>query len=108
MGGFNVSWSYVIRCKGSVMTCQCNKMSECILHYGNVMLQVSPLLSLAAELIRQFGSHADVVVSVARKTDAALWPALFSAVGTPSALLDSLVEKGALASASCCLLVIDR
>ena len=51
---------------------------------------------------------ADVVVSVARKMDAALWPALFCAVGSPGALLESLASRGALASAACCLLLVDR
>ena len=50
---------------------------------------------------------ADVVVSVARKMDAALWPALFAAVGSPSALLEGLAQRGALTSAACCLLVVD-
>ena len=52
--------------------------------------------------------YQDIVVSVARKTDAAMWPALFLAVGVPSELLDSLVNAGALASAACCLLIVDR
>ena len=52
--------------------------------------------------------YQDIVVSVARKTDAAMWPALFLAVGVPSQLLDSLVDAGALASAACCLLIVDR
>lgn len=50
----------------------------------------------------------DIVVSVARKTDAAMWPALFQAVGAPSELLDDLIDAGALASAACCLLIVDR
>lgn len=33
------------------------------------------------------------------QTDAALWPALFTAVGSPSALLQHLLESGALMSA---------
>ena len=52
--------------------------------------------------------YQDIVVSVARKTDAAMWPALFLAVGVPSELLDSLVDAGALTSAACCLLIVDR
>lgn len=48
------------------------------------------------------------MVSVARKTDAAMWPALFAAVGAPSALLEGLLGAGALASAACCLLIVDR
>jgi hypothetical protein len=63
----------------------------------------------AADLLRAFpDAFASCVVAVARKTDAALWPALFSAVGAPSALLEGLLEEGALGAAACFLLVIDR
>ncbi|KAI8463229.1 MAG: hypothetical protein J3K34DRAFT_462531 [Monoraphidium minutum] len=41
-------------------------------------------------------------------TDAALWPALFTAVGSPAALLQHLLESGALMSAACFLIVVDR
>jgi hypothetical protein len=51
---------------------------------------ISPLLAAAAELLLAFPGHADVVVSVSRKTDASLWPALFSALGSPGALLEHL------------------
>ncbi|KXZ55895.1 hypothetical protein GPECTOR_2g1446 [Gonium pectorale] len=72
-------------------------------------LPVNSLLSAAAELVRHFPAlFAEVVVSVARKTDAALWPPLFDAVGSPSLLLEGLVEAGELASAACFLLIIDR
>ncbi len=37
-----------------------------------------------------------------------MWPALFAAVGAPSALLEGLLGAGALASAACCLLIVDR
>ena len=67
------------------------------------------LLVLSAELVRQFPQlFAEVVVSVARKTDAALWPPLFDAVGSPSSLLEGLLDAGELPSAACFLLVIDR
>lgn len=67
------------------------------------------LLVAAADLVRHFPLlFAEVVVSVARKTDAALWPPLFDAVGSPSLLLEGLVEAGELASAACFLLIIDR
>ena len=58
--------------------------------------------------MRQFPQNRDVVVSVARKTDAQMWPALFAAVGVPSSMLDSLLEAGMLQSAACCLLIVDR
>lgn len=51
---------------------------------------------------------ADVVVSVSRKTDASLWPALFSAVGSPSAVLELLLDTNSLTSAACFLIVVDR
>lgn len=67
-----------------------------------------PLLHAAAQLIRHFPAFRDIVVSVARKTDAQMWPALFAAVGSPSNLLESLLDVGALQSAACCLLIVDR
>ena len=49
-----------------------------------------------------------MVVSVARKMDAALWPALFDAVGPPDALAEGLLAGGQPVSAACCLLIVDR
>ena len=54
------------------------------------------------------GQFAEIVVSVARKTDAAMWGALFAAVGKPSAILEGLLDTGALQSSACCLLIVDR
>jgi hypothetical protein len=45
---------------------------------------------------------------VSRKTDASLWPALFSAVGSPSAVLELLLDTNSLTSAACFLIVVDR
>lgn len=42
------------------------------------------------------------------QTDAALWPLLFSAVGSPSKLVEGLLEANALQSGACCLLCVDR
>lgn len=72
------------------------------------MKTAGPLLHAAAQLIRHFPVFRDVVVSVARKTDAQMWPALFAAVGSPGALLEALLDVGALQSAACCLLIVDR
>lgn len=70
---------------------------------------VTALLQAAVDLVLSFTPQCwDVVVSVSRKTDAALWPALFSAVGSPAALLELLLEGGALISAACFLIVVDR
>ena len=49
----------------------------------------------------------ECVVSVARKTDASLWPPLFSAVGPASTLLEGLLAAGLLHRAACALLVVD-
>ena len=49
----------------------------------------------------------DCVVSVARKTDASLWPPLFAAVGPASQVLEGLLQAGALHRAACTLLVVD-
>ena len=38
----------------------------------------------------------EIVVSVARKTDAALWPALFAAVGSPGRLCQGLMQADKL------------
>ena len=51
---------------------------------------------------------ADVVVSVARKMVAALWPALFDAVGPPGDLAAGLLRAGRPVTAACCLLIVDR
>lgn len=40
--------------------------------------------------------YAELVVSVARKTDAQLWPSLFAAVGSPAALGEGLRAAGDL------------
>ena len=40
--------------------------------------------------------YAELVVSVARKTDAQLWPSLFAAVGSPAALGEGLRCAGDL------------
>lgn len=67
----------------------------------------TPRLS-AVVLLHHHWPAADVVVSVSRKTDASLWPALFSAVGSPSAVLELLLDSGSLTSAACFLIVVDR
>lgn len=39
-----------------------------------------------AALVKSFPQHPEAIVSVARKTDAQMWPRLFEAVGKPSEL----------------------
>jgi hypothetical protein len=67
-----------------------------------------PLLISAARLVQQFPQSAEIVVSVARKTDAQLWPALFAAAGSPAGLCEGLLSNGNLQTAACCLLIVDR
>ena len=56
----------------------------------------------------QLAQYAELVVSVARKTDAQLWPSLFAAVGSPAELGEGLRAAGDLQSAACCLLIVDH
>ncbi|PRW44970.1 RAB6A-GEF complex partner 1-like isoform A [Chlorella sorokiniana] len=70
--------------------------------------QAGPLLLAAARLISQFPQFPEIVVSVARKTDAALWPALFAAVGSPLRLCQGLMRADQLQSAACCLVIVER
>lgn len=62
----------------------------------------------ACVIIRFCLQFAEIVVSVARKTDAAMWGALFAAVGRPSSVLEELLEGGALQSSACCLVIVDK
>jgi RAB6A-GEF complex partner protein 1 len=52
------------------------------------------LLRTAFDLVRRFVQWRDVVVNVSRKTDATMWPLLFSVVGQPSSLLRELLTAG--------------
>ena len=61
-----------------------------------------------AELISQFPQASELVISVARKMDAEMWPSLFQAAGPPTAICESLLRDGQLQHASCCLLIIDE
>ncbi|KAL4448516.1 hypothetical protein ABPG75_005735 [Micractinium tetrahymenae] len=70
--------------------------------------RVGPLLVAAARLISQFPQFPEIVVSVARKTDAALWPALFAAVGSPGRLCQGLMQSDKLQSAACCLVIVEQ
>jgi hypothetical protein len=52
------------------------------------------LLSAVFDLVCRFPQWRDVVVNVSRKTDATMWPLLFSVVGEPSRLLEDLLRAG--------------
>ena len=64
-------------------------------------------LADAARLIREFPEFTDVVASVARKTDAVQWPALFAVAGDPEALQARAAAAGRLRVAACYLLVVE-
>ena len=64
-------------------------------------------LADAARLIREFPEFTDVVASVARKTDAEQWPALFAVAGDPEALQARAAAAGRLRVAACYLLVVE-
>jgi hypothetical protein len=66
------------------------------------------LLRAAALAARPHAHHAAIAVAVARKTDAAAWPALFAAVGPPGDLVADAVAGGALDVAAAALVVVDR
>ena len=52
------------------------------------------LLQGVFDLARRFPQWRDIVVNVSRKTDATMWPLLFSVVGQPSSLLEQLLRAG--------------
>jgi len=60
-----------------------------------------------SELISQFPQASELVISVARKMDAEMWPSLFQAAGSPISICESLLRDGKLQHASCCLLIIN-
>jgi hypothetical protein len=62
----------------------------------------------AVSLCREFSEYAEVVVSVARKTDSAEWPELFRFAGDPSLLQANALADGQLRTAACYLLVVDK
>ena len=59
---------------------------------------VQTLLKSAFDLIRSFPQWRDVVVNVSRKTDAVMWPLLYSVVGKPSSVLQQLLHAGQVRS----------
>ncbi len=71
-------------------------------------IAASSVLARAVALIAAFPEFADVVVSVARKTDEKEWRALFAATGSPSALFEACLAAGRLRTAACFLLIIDK
>lgn len=70
--------------------------------------EISPLLVAAVRLVQQFPLASEIVISVARKTDVSLWPSLFAAAGPPSELAEDLLSSGALQTAACCLVIVEK
>ena len=71
------------------------------------------LLSEVASLINHHPLHREILVSVARKTDAEMWPRLFAAAGLrPSQLASTApIRSGSssnLDAAAACLVLVDR
>jgi hypothetical protein len=63
-------------------------------------------LNKIIELISKFTQFPQLVVSVARKVEADLWPVLFEAAGPPVSLCENLILEGALDHASYFLLIV--
>ena len=63
-------------------------------------------LSKTIELISNFSQFSQLVVSVARKVDASMWPLLFDAAGSPANLCESSIHNGELDHAAAYLLII--
>ena len=63
-------------------------------------------LSKTIELVSNFSQFSQLVVSVARKVDASMWPLLFDAAGSPARLCESSIHNGELDHAAAYLLII--
>ncbi len=63
-------------------------------------------LSKTTELISNFSQFSQLVVTVARKVDASMWPMLFDAAGSPAKLCESSIHNGELDHAAAYLLIV--
>jgi len=68
----------------------------------------SSSLAAVVSFLSRFPEFPDVVMSVARKNDAASWPRLFREAGSPQDLFALCLKQGKLRMASCYLVVIQR
>ena len=66
-----------------------------------------PTLIATMRLVQQFPSSSEIIVSVARKTDVALWPSLFAAAGPPTDVVEDLLSRKLLQTAACCLVIVE-
>jgi hypothetical protein len=73
---------------------------------GNGSDRPASELSKTIELISNFSQFSQLVVSVARKVDASMWPLLFDAAGSPANLCESSIHNGELDHAAAYLLII--
>jgi len=64
------------------------------------------LLPSIVDFIRSFPVYRETVVRCTRKTEVALWPYLFAAVGSPKDLFSECLEKGELSTAASYLIVL--
>ncbi|XP_010544754.1 PREDICTED: RAB6A-GEF complex partner protein 1-like [Tarenaya hassleriana] len=75
---------------------------------GHRHLQKVSLLQKSCDLIKNFSEYHDVVVSVARKTDARHWADLFSAAGRSTELFEDCFQRRWYRTAACYILVIAK
>ncbi|EOA25322.1 hypothetical protein CARUB_v10018639mg [Capsella rubella] len=75
---------------------------------GPVHLKKLSLLRKACDLIKNFPEYYDVVVNVARKTDARHWADLFSAAGISTTLFEDCFQRRWYRTAACYILVIAK
>ncbi|KAL0538140.1 hypothetical protein IC582_027139 [Cucumis melo] len=81
-----------------------NKNQNTAAKYANKL----SLLEKTCELIKNFSEYLDVVVSVARKTDARHWGDLFSAAGRSTELFEECFQRRWYRTAACYILVIAK
>ncbi|ESQ43929.1 hypothetical protein EUTSA_v10005756mg [Eutrema salsugineum] len=75
---------------------------------GSEHLKKLSLLRKACDLIKNFPEYYDVVVNVARKTDARHWADLFSAAGISTTLFEDCFQRRWYRTAACYILVIAK
>ncbi|WOL17540.1 RAB6A-GEF complex partner protein 1 [Canna indica] len=79
-----------------------NQISSSVAPSGN------SLLEKACNLIKNFPEYAEVVVSVARKTDGRHWADLFTAAGRSTELFEECFQRRWYRTAACYILVIAK